>query len=88
MIPALAWGLLPMAAGMGALHVLEPRHAKTLTAADITGIHAIWRDAVLLTLSRLIWWSRHAPAISAGLILLSGLNAPIPLLHTPAPSHL
>jgi nickel/cobalt exporter len=42
---------LPSAVALGALHALEPGHAKTLTAAYLIGIKGTERDAVLLGLS-------------------------------------
>lgn len=42
---------LPVAIGLGALHALEPGHAKTMTAAYLVGIHGRWHDAVLLGLA-------------------------------------
>jgi nickel/cobalt exporter len=42
---------LPSAIGLGALHALEPGHAKTLTAAYLIGTKGTKRDAVLLGLS-------------------------------------
>src|SRR5215813_12613366 len=41
----------PTAVGLGALHALEPGHAKTLTAAYLIGTKGTKRDAVLLGLS-------------------------------------
>jgi nickel/cobalt transporter (NicO) family protein len=38
----------PTAVGLGALHALEPGHAKTLTAAYLIGTNGTKRDAVLL----------------------------------------
>jgi nickel/cobalt exporter len=42
---------LPSAVALGALHALEPGHAKTLTAAYLIGTKGTKRDAVLLGLS-------------------------------------
>jgi nickel/cobalt exporter len=42
---------LPAAVGLGALHALEPGHAKTLTAAYLIGTKGTKRDAVLLGLA-------------------------------------
>ena len=39
---------LPSAIGLGALHALEPGHAKTLTAAYLIGTKGTKRDAILL----------------------------------------
>ena len=41
----------PVAVALGALHALEPGHAKTLTAAYLVGINGKKRDAVALGLS-------------------------------------
>jgi ABC-type nickel/cobalt efflux system permease component RcnA len=41
---------VPIAIGLGAMHALEPGHAKTMTAAYLVGIHGRWHDAVLLGL--------------------------------------
>lgn len=41
----------PMALVLGALHALEPGHAKTLTAAYLIGIKGTKRDALLLGVS-------------------------------------
>ncbi len=41
----------PLAVALGALHALEPGHAKTLTAAYLIGIKGTKRDAVVLGLS-------------------------------------
>jgi len=41
----------PSAVALGALHALEPGHAKTLTAAYLIGTRGTWRDAILLGLS-------------------------------------
>lgn len=42
---------IPTAIILGALHALEPGHAKTLTAAYLIGVRGTHRDAVLLGLS-------------------------------------
>ncbi len=42
---------LPSAIALGAMHALEPGHAKTLTAAYLIGTKGTKRDAVLLGLS-------------------------------------
>jgi nickel/cobalt exporter len=41
----------PSAVALGALHALEPGHAKTLTAAYLIGTKGTKRDAVLLGMS-------------------------------------
>jgi ABC-type nickel/cobalt efflux system permease component RcnA len=48
---ALTLVYFPTALLLGALHALEPGHAKTLTAAYLIGIKGTKRDAVLLGLS-------------------------------------
>lgn len=45
------WLYFPTALTLGALHALEPGHAKTLTAAYLVGIKGTKRDAFLLGLS-------------------------------------
>jgi nickel/cobalt exporter len=47
----LTWVYFPTALMLGALHALEPGHAKTLTAAYLIGIKGTKRDALLLGLS-------------------------------------
>jgi len=47
----LSYVYLPSAIALGALHALEPGHAKTLTAAYLIGIKGTKRDAVLLGMS-------------------------------------
>lgn len=47
-VPAISLVYLPAAIGLGALHALEPGHAKTMTAAYLIGIHGRWTDAVVL----------------------------------------
>jgi nickel/cobalt exporter len=46
-----AWLLLPVAIVLGALHALEPGHAKSMMAAFIIAIHGTVGQAVLLALS-------------------------------------
>lgn len=46
-----SWLYFPSALLLGALHALEPGHAKTLTAAYLIGIKGTKRDALLLGLS-------------------------------------
>jgi nickel/cobalt transporter (NicO) family protein len=43
-----SWWCLPVALALGALHALEPGHAKTLTAAYLIGIRGTVRDAIVL----------------------------------------
>jgi len=47
----LTWMYLPTALSLGALHALEPGHAKTLTAAYLIGIKGTKQDAFFLGLS-------------------------------------
>ncbi len=47
----LNWLYFPTALALGALHALEPGHAKTLTAAYLIGIKGTKRDALFLGLS-------------------------------------
>ena len=47
----LSWVYFPSALMLGALHALEPGHAKALTAAYLIGIKGTKRDAFLLGLS-------------------------------------
>ncbi|MFZ3228902.1 MAG: hypothetical protein WA160_01765 [Pseudobdellovibrio sp.] len=50
-IDTLSWVYFPTALALGALHALEPGHAKTLTAAYLIGIKGTKKDALLLGLS-------------------------------------
>lgn len=45
------WVYFPTALALGALHALEPGHAKALTAAYLIGIKGTKRDALMLGLS-------------------------------------
>jgi nickel/cobalt transporter (NicO) family protein len=56
---------IPTAVILGALHALEPGHAKTLTAAYLIGVRGTRRDAVLLGLSVAITHSFVVVLISA-----------------------
>jgi nickel/cobalt exporter len=47
----LSWVYFPTALALGALHAIEPGHAKTLTAAYLIGIKGTKKDAFLLGLS-------------------------------------
>jgi nickel/cobalt exporter len=49
-----AWLYLPIAVVLGALHALEPGHAKSLMAAYIVAIRGTTRQAVILALSAAI----------------------------------
>jgi nickel/cobalt exporter len=50
-ITAVSLSYLPISVVLGALHALEPGHAKTMTAAYLVGIDGRWPDAVLLGLA-------------------------------------
>lgn len=58
------WMYFPTALLLGALHALEPGHAKTLTAAYLIGIKGTKRDAFLLGLSVALTHSIVVIAIS------------------------
>lgn len=86
---AYAWFYLPVAVVLGALHALEPGHAKSLMAAYIISIRGTARQAVLLGLSAtmghtIVVWVLALAALALGqdliaeqaepwLTLLSGL---------------
>src|SRR5262245_34131350 len=61
-----AWFYLPVAVVLGALHALEPGHAKSLMAAYIISIRGTHRQAALLGLSAaightiIVWFSAVA----------------------------
>ena len=59
------WLYFPSALALGALHALEPGHAKTLTAAYLIGIKGTKRDALMLGLSVAITHSFVVVALSA-----------------------
>ena len=61
---------LPTALALGALHALEPGHAKTLTAAYLIGTKGTGRDAVLLGLSVAFTHSFVVVGLSIGAVLL------------------
>jgi nickel/cobalt transporter (NicO) family protein len=60
----LTWMYFPTALLLGALHALEPGHAKTLTAAYLIGIKGTKKDAFLLGLSVALTHSFVVIAIS------------------------
>lgn len=60
----------PTALALGALHALEPGHAKTLTAAYLIGIRGTKRDAFFLGLSVAITHSFVVVAISVAALWL------------------
>lgn len=66
-----AWLYLPIAVVLGALHALEPGHAKSLTAAYIVAIRGTARQAVVLALSAatghtIIVWILAIAALALG----------------------
>jgi nickel/cobalt exporter len=61
----LTWVYFPTALLLGALHALEPGHAKTLTAAYLIGIKGTKKDALLLGLSVALTHSIVVVGISA-----------------------
>lgn len=61
----LSWIYFPTALMLGALHALEPGHAKTLTAAYLIGIKGTKRDAILLGLAVALTHSIVVIGISA-----------------------
>lgn len=62
----LTWVYFPTALMLGALHALEPGHAKTLTAAYLIGIKGTKRDAILLGVAVALTHSIVVIGISAG----------------------
>lgn len=66
----LSYVYLPSAIALGALHALEPGHAKTLTAAYLIGIKGTKWDAVLLGLSVAVTHSFVVVALSAAAVLI------------------
>ena len=60
----------PYAVALGALHALEPGHAKTLTAAYLIGTKGTKRDAILLGLSVAATHSIVVVGLSAGAVYL------------------
>ena len=66
----LSWIYFPTALLLGALHALEPGHAKTLTAAYLIGIKGTKRDALLLGLAVAATHSFVVVAISAAALWL------------------
>lgn len=65
-----SWLYFPTALALGALHALEPGHAKTLTAAYLIGIKGTRRDALLLGLSVAFTHSLVVIAISVAALWL------------------
>ena len=66
-----AWLYLPIAVVLGALHALEPGHAKSLMAAYIVAIRGTTRQAVVLALSAamghtIIVWILAIAALALG----------------------
>ena len=60
----LSLAYLPIAIGLGALHALEPGHAKTMTAAYLIGIHGRWHHAIMLGLAAALTHSLVVIAIA------------------------
>lgn len=69
--PTLSYVYLPSAILLGALHALEPGHAKTLTAAYLIGIKGTKSDAIVLGLSVALTHSAVVMSLAA-LSLLVG----------------
>lgn len=63
--PSISLLYFPSALLLGALHAIEPGHAKTLTAAYLIGIKGTKRDAALLGLSVAVTHSLVVVAIAA-----------------------
>ena len=96
MDPTLSFLYLPTALTLGALHALEPGHAKTLTAAYLIGVKGTKRDAVLLGASvaathsilvialsmAALWLGREAFADQASRLLQLGSAGVVILLGT------
>lgn len=61
---------VPAAVGLGALHALEPGHAKALTAAYLVGIRGTWREAVALGLSAAVAHGAVVVALALGAVWL------------------
>ncbi|MCZ7645985.1 MAG: nickel/cobalt efflux transporter [Planctomycetota bacterium] len=66
----LSYVYLPSAVALGALHALEPGHAKTLTAAYLIGIKGTKWDAIVLGLSVAITHSIVVILLSAMGVLI------------------
>lgn len=64
------WVYFPTALALGALHALEPGHAKTLTAAYLIGIKGTKKDALFLGLSVALTHSFVVVAISVAALWL------------------
>src|SRR5690606_14868252 len=56
--------------GLGALHALEPGHAKTMTAAYLVGINGRWIDAVVLGLAAATTHSLIVVGLAVGALLV------------------
>lgn len=69
-VAAISLAYLPVAIGLGALHALEPGHAKTMTAAFLIGIRGRWTDAVLLGLSAAATHSLVVVGIAVAAVLI------------------
>lgn len=94
MDPSVSLVYLPTAITLGALHALEPGHAKTLTAAYLIGVKGTKRDAILLGISvaathsilvillsvAALWLGREAFADQASRVLQVGSAVVVILL--------
>ena len=69
-IDSISLAYLPVAVGLGALHALEPGHAKTMTAAYLVGINGRWTDAVVLGLAAATTHSLIVVGLAVGALLL------------------
>lgn len=69
-IATISLAYLPVAIGLGALHALEPGHAKTMTAAYLIGIHGRWSDAVLLGIAAAFTHSLVVIGIAVAALLI------------------
>lgn len=69
-LTTLSLSYIPVAIGLGALHALEPGHAKTLTAAYLVGIHGRWTDAILLGVAAALTHSMVVIAIAVAAVFI------------------
>lgn len=69
-LTTLSLSYIPVAIGLGALHALEPGHAKTMTAAYLVGIHGRWTDAILLGTAAALTHSMVVIAIAMAALLI------------------
>ncbi|MBS1958478.1 MAG: sulfite exporter TauE/SafE family protein [Bdellovibrionales bacterium] len=78
----LSWVYFPTAFVLGALHALEPGHAKTLTAAYLIGIKGTRRDAFLLGISVAITHSAVVIGIAVAAFLIGRESFTQEVTHT------